>query len=61
MPEVVSVQTHLEPLREPGAGTTPKQSDVERDARVVGRIVRERTGTAPRELRFLQTVGLSGA
>jgi cation diffusion facilitator family transporter len=55
VPEVVSVQTHLEPLREPGAGRTPEQADVERDAKVVGRIVRERTGTAPRELRFLQT------
>ena len=55
VPDVVSVQTHLEPLREPGAGKTPEEADVERDARVVGRIVRERTGTAPRELRFLQT------
>jgi cation diffusion facilitator family transporter len=55
VPEVVSVQTHLEPLREPGAGRTPKESDVEGDAEVVGRIVRERTGSPPRELRFLQT------
>jgi cation diffusion facilitator family transporter len=55
VPEVVSVQTHLEPLREPGAGRTPEQADVERDAKVVGKIVRERTGAAPRELRFLQT------
>jgi len=49
------VQTHLEPLREPGAGRTPEGADVERDAKVVGRIVRDRTGTAPRELRFLHT------
>jgi divalent metal cation (Fe/Co/Zn/Cd) transporter len=55
VPEVVSVQTHLEPLREPGAGRTPEEADVERDTEVVRRIVRERTGTAPRELRFLQT------
>jgi cation diffusion facilitator family transporter len=55
VPEVVSVQTHLEPLREPGAGRTPKESDIEGDAEVVGRIVRERTGSTPRELRFLQT------
>jgi divalent metal cation (Fe/Co/Zn/Cd) transporter len=55
VPEVVSVQTHLEPLREPGAGRTPEEADVERDADVVGRIVRRRTGAAPRELRFLQT------
>ena len=55
VPEVVSVQTHLEPLREPGAGRTPEEADVERDAKIVGEIVRERTGTAPRELRFLHT------
>ena len=55
VPEVVSVQTHLEPLREPGAGRTPRESDVERDALVVERIVREQTGASPRELRFLQT------
>jgi cation diffusion facilitator family transporter len=55
VPEVVSVQTHLEPLREPGAGTTLDEADVERDAEVVRRIVHERTGTAARELRFLQT------
>jgi divalent metal cation (Fe/Co/Zn/Cd) transporter len=55
VPEVVSVQTHLEPLREPGEGRTPRESDVERDARVVERIVRKQTGAPPRELRFLQT------
>jgi cation diffusion facilitator family transporter len=55
VPEVVSVQTHLEPLREPGAGRTPRESDVERDALVVERIVRDQTGASPRELRFLQT------
>ncbi len=55
VPEVVSVQTHLEPLREPGEGRTPRESDVERDARVVEQIVREQTGAPPRELRFLQT------
>jgi cation diffusion facilitator family transporter len=55
VPEVVSVQTHLEPLREPGAGRTPKESDIEGDAEVVGRIVRERTGSPPRDVRFLQT------
>jgi cation diffusion facilitator family transporter len=53
--EVISVQTHLEPLREPGAGRTPSESDVEGDAEVVARIVRQRTGAPPRELRFLQT------
>jgi cation diffusion facilitator family transporter len=55
VPEVVSVQTHLEPLREPGAGRTPRDADVEADAEAVSRIVREKTGGPPRELRFLQT------
>jgi cation diffusion facilitator family transporter len=55
VPEVVSVQTHLEPLREPGEGRTPSESDVERDALVVEGIVRRQTGAPPRELRFLQT------
>jgi cation diffusion facilitator family transporter len=55
VPEVVSVQTHLEPLREPGAGRAPEDADVERDAETVHTIVRERTGAPPRELRFLQT------
>jgi cation diffusion facilitator family transporter len=55
VPEVVFVQTHLEPLREPGAGRAPEEADVEGDAEAVGAIVRERTGSPPRELRFLQT------
>jgi cation diffusion facilitator family transporter len=55
VPEVVSVQTHLEPLREPGVGRMPEDSDVEADAEAVVRIVREKTGAPPRELRFLQT------
>jgi cation diffusion facilitator family transporter len=50
LPEVVSVQTHLEPLAEPARGTT-----VERDTRFVEEIVRDATGTEPRELRFLET------
>jgi cation diffusion facilitator family transporter len=50
LPEVVSVQTHLEPLAEPARGTT-----VERDAGFVEEIVRDATGAAPRELRFLET------
>src|SRR6266540_4294636 len=55
VPEVVSVQTHLEPLREPGMARAPAESDVEDAAEAVARIVRERTGAPPRELRFLQT------
>jgi cation diffusion facilitator family transporter len=50
LPEVVSVQTHLEPLAEPARGTT-----VERDAGFVEEIVRAATGAPPRELRFLDT------
>jgi cation diffusion facilitator family transporter len=50
VPEVISVQTHLEPLAEVAAGTT-----VERDAGVVEEVVRSATGAAPREVRFLDT------
>jgi cation diffusion facilitator family transporter len=55
VPEVISVQTHLEPLREPGTGRTPRDADVEADAEAVSRIVVDKTGAPPRELRFLQT------
>ena len=50
VPEIGSVQTHLEPLAEEAVG-----SEVEADASVVERIVRETTGAPPRELRFLRT------
>jgi cation diffusion facilitator family transporter len=50
VPEVVSVQTHLEPLAEVASGMT-----VERDAGFVDEIVRSATGSSPRELRFLDT------
>jgi divalent metal cation (Fe/Co/Zn/Cd) transporter len=50
LPDVVSVQTHLEPLAEPGRGTS-----VERDPGDVASIVVSATGAAPRELRFLET------
>ncbi|MEK6275140.1 MAG: cation diffusion facilitator family transporter [Actinomycetota bacterium] len=55
VPEVISVQTHLEPLREPGTGRAPAEADVEADAETVRRIVQARTGSPPREVRFLQT------
>jgi cation diffusion facilitator family transporter len=55
VPEVSSVQTHLEPLREPGAGTAPAQADVQANADAVADLVREETGRPPRELRFLET------
>jgi divalent metal cation (Fe/Co/Zn/Cd) transporter len=55
VPEVVSVQTHLEPLSEEAEGTAPKARDVLGERDLVARIVREETGSAPRELRFLHT------
>ena len=55
VPEVISVQTHMEPLREPGTGRAPKEADVQADDYTVRRVVQERTGSPPRELRFLQT------
>ena len=55
LPEVDSVQTHLEPLAEAVEGRRPADADVERDAETVLRIVADATGGAPRELRFLHT------
>ncbi len=55
VPEVVSVQTHLEPLREPTAGRALGGANVEADTERIRRIVAGRTGAPPREVRFLQT------
>jgi cation diffusion facilitator family transporter len=53
VPEIAGVQTHLEPLTE-----ATSASEVEADgAAVVVRVVREATGSEPRELRFLRTDG----
>jgi cation diffusion facilitator family transporter len=52
VPEVDTVQTHLEPLTEPAAGR-----EVASDRRTVERIVLDATGREPRELRFLRTEG----
>jgi cation diffusion facilitator family transporter len=52
----VAVRTHLEPLAEEAEGRSPPRIEVARDAEAVTRIVVERTGSPPRELRFLQTV-----
>jgi cation diffusion facilitator family transporter len=52
---VTTVQTHLEPLTEPGPGRAAPTTDTVGDAEAVRRIVREATGAAPRALRFLQT------
>lgn len=53
VPEVVAVQTHIEPLAEAGEGTRMDDDTAERD--VVLRIVRDVTGENARELRFLRT------
>jgi cation diffusion facilitator family transporter len=53
VPEVDSVQTHLEPLAETGEGRSVVADHADRD--LVERIVREETGGPPRELRFLRT------
>jgi cation diffusion facilitator family transporter len=50
IPEVGSVQTHLEPLRELEASR-----DAQGDEEVVAEIVRELTGSPPREVRFRDT------
>lgn len=51
LPEVVAVQTHLEPLRETAAGkrTAPP------DEQAILAIVRELTGEPPREVRLVRT------
>ena len=53
VPEVDAVQTHLEPLAEAARGREERVLTAEA-ARVVA-LVREATGTEPRELRFLHT------
>jgi cation diffusion facilitator family transporter len=55
VPEVDSVQTHLEPLGETSEGREPAARDIQADRETVTRIVRETTGSPPRELRFLHT------
>jgi cation diffusion facilitator family transporter len=50
VPEVESVQTHLEPLAEDVAG-----EEIAVDAAAVESVVREETGAPPRELRFVRT------
>jgi cation diffusion facilitator family transporter len=65
VPEVKSIQTHLEPLRETAAGEA-----IDIDAAAIESAVREETGAEPRELRFVRTddgivvfltLGLGGA
>jgi divalent metal cation (Fe/Co/Zn/Cd) transporter len=53
LPEVASVQTHMEPLTEQVRVQTAENVDEERG--IVTRIVRDALGRDPRELRFLNT------
>jgi cation diffusion facilitator family transporter len=55
VPEVDSVQTHLEPLAEEIAGTRLRGREVADNYEIIERIVRDTTGTMPHELRFLHT------
>ena len=55
LPEVDAVQTHLEPLAEEAEGRRAGEAEVARGTQSVARIVLQRTGAPPRELRFLQT------
>jgi cation diffusion facilitator family transporter len=50
VPEVIEVQSHLEPLAEPAAG-----HEADEDPAEIERLVREATGTSPRAVRFLHT------
>jgi divalent metal cation (Fe/Co/Zn/Cd) transporter len=50
IPEVDTVQTHLEPLREVESGR-----DAQADDAMVAEVVRELTGAPPREVRFRHT------
>ena len=55
LPEVTSVQTHLEPLAEEAAGTRPAASAVADERELVARVVRDELGVEPEDLRFVHT------
>ena len=55
LPQVDAVQTHIEPLAEPVAVSSVPDGALEAESRAVRAIVREETGSEPRELRFLAT------
>ena len=52
LPEVVSVLTHLEPLRDAAEGS---HAAADEEAAAVRGLVLEATGRPPRELRFVET------
>jgi cation diffusion facilitator family transporter len=59
LPEVDAVQTHLEPLAEPAAGSPLPRADRSGAEAAIRTIVRETTGGEPRAIRLLNTeVGL---
>jgi divalent metal cation (Fe/Co/Zn/Cd) transporter len=53
--EVDDVQTHIEPLKPTSPGATADPSEVAEEREAIERIVRERTGAEPREVRFVHT------
>jgi cation diffusion facilitator family transporter len=55
VPEISTVQTHLEPLAEETPGRRPPAAAVATDRETVVRIVREATGADPEDLRFVNT------
>ena len=55
VPVVDAVQTHIEPLAEPAAVTSVPAGALESESEAVRGIVRDTTGSEPRELRFLAT------
>jgi cation diffusion facilitator family transporter len=55
LPEVSSVQTHLEPLAEEAEGTRMRAEEVAAEHDLVARIVRDAIGCDAKELRFVHT------
>jgi divalent metal cation (Fe/Co/Zn/Cd) transporter len=55
LPEVDSVQTHLEPLTMEAAASLPAAESVAAGRETIRRAVQEAIGEPPRELRFLDT------
>jgi divalent metal cation (Fe/Co/Zn/Cd) transporter len=55
LPEVSSVQTHLEPLAEEAEGTRLRAEEVAAEHDLVARIVRHAIGCDAKELRFVHT------
>lgn len=55
VPEVKSVQTHIEPLAKPSGGTAPPADEVSAETVGLRRIVSAHTGSEPREVRFVHT------